>query len=668
MALVPWPCGHGILRRGILSPMIRSTADRLRLAIPCVACLLVAPTAASCGARSGLLDARRSHAPDAGLDASTVPGDGGPTSDVVSPDAAPALTCRLVPAGDPASIVAMPDRHATAPSMVALTPGNEAEPARVALQFMASGGSSTLHPDTQVARVRIGAAWPGGVFLDRDPTLVGIEAHGWAEMVRAPGGSDELGFAWHGDPGGTSRTMFRPFDLGAWTPGPSVDVSTTGEAALSLAAGKGTGAFGAGWDGEGYAVVWREYEPVEGEWPVGPAVAVLDTEGNILIGPHRVAAPTEYPGRAPRVVWSGSTYVMATAFVDCPEGDDLCSPASVVVTRVRPASGDAYDDSGVDLVAVIPAAEPGTVPRRPYVAAHEGRVYAAWAEGVLDDPENRRAVRVVELDATGAPTGNDSVAAADVPLDLGVTLTVGELGVVVVWGENGDASLSSGELGRSRLAARRFDLDLNPMNEKVVMQASRFNGYGWPWAVTLSEPRSVLLSWSASAIGEDYGPDEVFLGRFDCVNPVEADGGVDAGHDGATGAVEYGAAMGPIGALDRFVVFRKDFGTDTCMRIGLAAPMDPFLYDVEVTEPYAVEHAAVTQGAQKCDGPLWGENAVHATEAHGKVEITLSDETWMPCDVSADVQLSFGSDAPTWVPGVVDFEAAGLEVAGGCDP
>ena len=500
--------------------------------------------------------------------------------DAIGPDAAPPPPCQLVPAGDPTAVMGFPDRHAEAPSMVVLDPGTAGQPASIALQFMTSGGSSMLHPDTQVAQVRIDTPWPEGLAIEQGPTLVGIEAHGWAEMARAPGGRNELGFAWHGDPGGTSRTMFRTFDLGAWSAGPTADISTQGGAALSLAEGMGTGDMGVGWGGDGYAVVWREYDVVPGEWPIGPAVAVLDPFGNILLGPHRVAGTTVYPGRAPRVVWSGSTYVMATAFTDCPDGDDLCAPASIVVTRVRPASGDAWDDSGVDLVAVIPAMEEGTVPRRPFLTAYDGHVYAAWAEGVEDDPENRRAIRVVELNAMGEPTGKDRVVAPEVRLDLGVTVTAGELGVLVVWGEIGDESLPYNELGRELMAARRFDLGLEPIHDKITMPTSSLDSYGGPWAVTLTEPKSLLLAWGAIELNSGGGMWQVFLGRFDCVDPSTVDAGLDATVEDAAPDVEYGAAIGAIGALDRSVVYRRDFGNDTCTRIGLAAPMEPYQYDV----------------------------------------------------------------------------------------
>lgn len=87
-----------------------------------------------------------------------------------------------------------------------------------------------------------------------------------------------------------------------------------------------------------------------------------------------------------------------------------------------------------------------------------------------------------------------------------------------------------------------------------------------------------------------------------------------------------------------------------------------------VTEPYAIETASVTQHADVCDGPLWDPDAVHAIEAHGTIDITLGDATAMPCEVSADVQLVFGPDAPAWAPSSVDFSAEGVEVAGGCEP
>src|SRR5258706_3164675 len=157
--------------------------------------------AASCGSRSGLLDLATGAGGHSGGGGQPT-GGGGHAGSIVDgsagatggstfdagPDAAGAPPCVLVSAGPVKEIVSFPDRHATAPSLVTVNPGSNGESARVALQTFASGDNSFVHDDIEVVRVIIGPSFPDQAVIDQGPTLVGIEAHGWALLAPGLGG------------------------------------------------------------------------------------------------------------------------------------------------------------------------------------------------------------------------------------------------------------------------------------------------------------------------------------------------------------------------------------------------------------------------------------------------------------------------------------------------
>ncbi|RLB61802.1 MAG: hypothetical protein DRI90_10555, partial [Deltaproteobacteria bacterium] len=112
-----------------------------------------------CGARSSL---------PGGPGAGQPPGSGGSAPQPDGGVTPPPKPCVLAIAGPATEVMASDDRHVMAPSLVVVDPGDEetARPAQVALQGFASGGSSSLHPDIQLQRLRVAPPWPGGTTID----------------------------------------------------------------------------------------------------------------------------------------------------------------------------------------------------------------------------------------------------------------------------------------------------------------------------------------------------------------------------------------------------------------------------------------------------------------------------------------------------------------------
>ncbi len=353
--------------------------------------------------------------PDAGKDA-FVPVDAAqdvlPESPITSdaapdvlPDAPLPPRCVLLQAdGPPMQIVSFPNQHADAPSLAVVDRGTPGSPANVAVQAFRTGGDGFEHA-IFAGKLSVGDAWPDGVETTQTPVKVGTDSHGWAEMSMAPGGLREVAISWLGDPGMSSRTMFRRIDADSWSALDPVDLSYEGSSALGLVAGAGTGDMGIGYAGLGYGIVWRRSSHLPDN-PVSPVVAVLDQNGSLLIGPHRVADPMQSPGRSPSITWSGSAYLLATTFRECVPGDALCSPDAIVITRVRPASGDAWDDSGVDFVTAIPTTNPGLAPGRASIGSNGTDTWVAWSEGPSGNDEAPRRIVAQRLDSQGNVVGS----------------------------------------------------------------------------------------------------------------------------------------------------------------------------------------------------------------------------------------------------------------------
>lgn len=487
-----------------------------------------------CGARTPLLEpsveAGIAPADAAGTDTSLAPDSAKPDVATDSPadvaDAGEAeappvvLPCVLASAGDPIPVLKFNEKHTEAPSLVVLDPGQPPGPsgeraAVLAIQGFASGGSYEPHDDVRLARLRIEPPWPAGVVEEKPPVTYGQESHGWGEMSHAPGSINGLGLAWHSDMGGHGRPVFRAWDVASWSPAAPVDIASQGEAVLDLAPGASTGQFGVGYAGDGYAVTWRnvDYNADSGS-PTRPVVAVLDSVGNVMLGPHAAAGYLPYPGKSPSLVWTGATYLVAVSYGTCPAGDPLCAERSVVISRFRPASGDAYDDSGIEQVSVFKAISASSTPLRPAIASWGGTTWLGWFEADPNDDKAPRTLRVVRLGPQGDSMGATlQVTEQAMPISA-LGLSASEVGVALTWAEQGDTSLPQSKLGHSRITVRLLDMEGVEHGPPVIVPATSYNDYGWTPSVGIAHPRGLMVTWSGMDLTGGYW--RAFLGRLSC--------------------------------------------------------------------------------------------------------------------------------------------------------
>ncbi len=658
----------------------------------------------NCGARSGLgaSDGTRGSTSST---TGTSTGSGG-----ASPDGGPPPSCRLLLDGAPTELLAFPDRHAEAPSMVVLDPGKAStqSPARIALQAFASGGSSALHPDIQIMSASIGAGpWPGGIQVEHPAQLFGVEAHGWAELARAPEPHAQLAIGWFSDPGMVGRTAFRSLATDSWVAGPPVDVYAEGRPALDLVAGAAIGPGGVQPEGYGYAIVWRHVDFESEESLSWPMVAVLDEKGAITLGPHPASAPSKYPGRSPRLSWSGSAYLVATAFDSCGQDDPLCKPNAVTIGRIRPA-GPA-SDSGLDLAGSVATIHPQAIPRRPAIDSYGGRSWVAWTEA-LTDPENApRTLRLAQLSPTGEILGAPLVVAEGVQPVGAMSLHASQHGISILLAEDGDPQLPNEAHGRSKIVVWHLDGEGAPLQAPIRIPSPRFDTYGPPSAVAIANPPGLLLTWSAQGFS---GHDVVQLARLTCTDAPPCNGAADCGPEtfcaseccagpglclpsskqcdtGCTGVTacdaktycnacnaqgagqsvptascyggSYFAEVGPLGAYDRMRIIKTDYVRELCFHLWLESPQEGGPYSVTMPEQWQLVAARVGELTGDCLGPS-PPGAVDAKEAVGSISWPLPSPG-IPCQLDVQLGLTFAPEQP-WVPQLELFEAIQLPVEG----
>jgi hypothetical protein len=454
-------------------------------------CFIALSLLVACGGRSGLLD------PYEATTTTSAPHDAGMgrdgARDLIRPDQSPRVLCPdPISWKDPSPVVTYPDRHATAPSLAVVDPGDStsARPGSVAVQVFASGGSSSAHIAVEVALARVAPPWPTGTTIERAPLLWGVESHGWGEMAPGAAGSATLALAWHSDQGGKGRPVFRTLATAGWTAGPVVEIAATGEAVLDLAAGQGVTASGYG--GPGYAVVWRDVLPTSGAAQTRPLVAVLDGAGTVVHGPLEAAAPNGYPGRSPRIVWSGTSYVIATSFSSCVAGDLLCAERSVVVARL--ANPSTKSPGGLIPTATIPSLSSSTRPRRASAAVHAGQLFVAWAEGGADDA-SLLTVRLARLSLAGALVAPVVTVAQNARPLSAVSLDATALGLIASWPEEGTLSLPPAKLGYSQIVVHWLDAQGQALHPAARIPSPRYETYGPTSAVAIDHPRGLLLTW-----------------------------------------------------------------------------------------------------------------------------------------------------------------------------
>jgi hypothetical protein len=462
--------------------------------------LVALSAVAACGARSALDAGRGDDAVASGGQGGTPAG----TSAGVGGDDVPEPPCDLVSAGEPIVALRFVDRHATSPGIVGLGPSGDGS--GLAIQALASGGNDPSHPEVMLARWKIGASWPGAALEEVPPSVFGIESHSYAILTRSAGGED-LAMSWYSDPGQVGRTAFRRLDLAAWQPSGPVDLSFDGGSALALVAGAGVGDFGVGHQGTGYAVAWRMNVDTGGGFVAVPMVGILDDAGQVVLGPHPMGPLIDSPGTSPAMVWSGSSYLMATSYGSC--GPPQC-PASIAIYRFLPATGDAFDDSTIELVWFF---DVDGVARRPELAVHEGRVWLAYFAGEEDAPQR---LWLAPLDLEGEALGDPVMVEEDLEPLGGLRMTSAPFGVVLGWPEDGDVALEDAELGRSQMQLRHFDADGALASAPITLSTRRIANTGLGSLAALAQPRGLAVTWSGSDDDPSDGHDVAHLALTRC--------------------------------------------------------------------------------------------------------------------------------------------------------
>jgi len=428
-------------------------------------------------------------------------------------------TCSLSLAGPPIPIVGFADRQATAPSMLVLDPGGGDEAASIAIQVFANAGDSGLPDDIEIARARVGPTWPDDVSLDEPPQLLGEFALGPGYLAHSLGAPPTLALAWHRDNAEVGRPQLRLLDLARWEEGADVEVAPSGDAIYSFVAGGAVGSGGT-WDGDGYAVAWRDVG-APGAGPARPFGALLDADGAVVRGPSPLAPGESYPGRAPSIAWTGSSYLVATAYDDCTDGS-TCEPRSVVVASMI-ASPD--EGGGIELrpVTALPATDADAVPGSASIAWFGGTAWVVWTEGPSADAgaAGARTVRMAMLDGAGRLLGTPVVVAAGSHPRSRVALSAGDAGVLVTWAEDApgsDGGPSPSDLlpGASFVVVQRVGLDGSVDPSPLRIPSTLVDDYVPPSATAIaSSPGSALVLWAGrSTVPANF--DVTYLARIDC--------------------------------------------------------------------------------------------------------------------------------------------------------
>lgn len=456
----------------------------------------------------------------AGADASVQDASGGGPADASAAQDADAeasvkpIACTLKLAGDPAPFLSFPGATADSSEIVVIDPGTQSSAAVVAVKAR-NADANMWHPEIHVARLRIGKDWPSGVETEKPLTLFAFEAHEWGQMSRAPGAMANLAMLW-GYAGALVDPVsvrFRTFDTSSWSPGPIVDVIVEHGTATCLVPGRGVAASGGAWEGEGYGATWRG--PYVEDAGTQPYMAVLSAAGALQLGPFAAASPAPYPGRETQMIWSGSTYLVATSFDACASSEPFCVPDTTAVYALTPVAGGSVKDM-MQLKTAIPILPSSLVPGAPHVAAYAGRVFVAWVEKAEADSGAPRAVRLAVLDAGGVLQGEVRTIAADAQPTHAIFLGASELGVVLFWPEEGDPSKQPQEVGYQVIRVHHLDDAGHPMQAPLEIETTGIDYYGGTFAATLANPRSILMSWAAKTYSAPTAG-SIWLARADCL-------------------------------------------------------------------------------------------------------------------------------------------------------
>ena len=483
---------------------------------------LMALATVGCGARTDLLTAgtesRDGGLPEsgseAGVDAATdAPSDTAVDTAVDTGPDADAPPCVLVSAGAPVEILAVPENESYTPSIVVADPGSDASPARVAVPSVIQGLS-----EIRLALPTIGPSWPQDVKTDVDPLVLGIDTFSYPQITRTVAGDDALIVTWLGGPG-TIQIRWAQVSLPDLSFSGAKPLTIAGSTPVDLAAGRAMDPNGAGYVQPGVALATQLSLGGNPPQLQQPVVAMLDQDGNETVDEIPLIEPVESMAPNPSLIWTGDTYLTATAHRSCAPGDPLCVPNSIVVARLQPPSAPDFVPQVIVESVVTP--DEGFLPTHPALALHQGQVYVAWFERNPDEPDGPRRAMLGHFDTFGqSPFALRTLITTDaLPLEsIGLTST--SFGLLVSWPEDGDTELPDGALGRSRMLSYRVEPDmthgsLEVMDGPVTIDMTKYLSRAAPVGGALTSYGAAVLAWSAWSA--EYGRNTIHLGRVDCV-------------------------------------------------------------------------------------------------------------------------------------------------------
>ena len=135
--------------------------------------------------------------------------------------------------------------------------------------------------------------------------------------------------------------------------------------------------------------------------------------------------------------------------------------------------------------------------------------------------------------------------------------------------------------------------------------------------------------------------------------------------DGGSGGVEY-AAFNLFTHVPRFVVFKVDHARNLCFRIWVEGLGGPGALGINVTSPWGVERAEVTNDVNDCvvSGGFPVPPMTYADATAGMGSMVLQGQ--FPCALDLHATISFSPIGP-WVPASEPFDVDALPVDGGCN-
>jgi len=407
----------------------------------------------------------------------------------------PVVPCTYALSGDPQIAVSFPDRHAISAQVITTNGDPSGGPLEVAVEYIASGGSSTLHPENPITRFEL---QPATADLIPGATVVaGIESHSYGLLARGRG---RLALAWYTDAPGLNGIAVRTVDVANNALGGVNQLEPGSFSVSSIVAGPSL--MGGQLGGPGFAVAWRR--PADPNEPTTRAMAILDADATMVGGPYDVTPALDSPP-SPSLIWTGESYLIANAYgAECPPGEPLCVADALTIHRYEPPVPDAEPIVAVTSIPV------GEAARRPRLLHYGGRTLVLWEESVGDGRELRSA----ELDTLGNVV-RGPLTLTELQSEDRWTAHASDQGIALAYlrpsGDDGPPD----QPGAAHLHVFNVDAEGSILATVPPIPITLPQGAAPSIASLGGEPRSLAIAWSG--LGPD-GLDVTFLARLRCTD------------------------------------------------------------------------------------------------------------------------------------------------------